>query len=416
MKRLVLYTKQYPFGHQETYVHNEIPYLLNAFDEIVIVPYDAFQTAGQESRLLAEWDAVRLVAVNDLTRAMGKRDKIKRELRAWWWWMGEIVRGRDKRRHLRAWKMCLTRLRLCETQAAVLSDLMQAEGWNAHNTVFYNYWLHFGVIISRHLRRRHPFRVVARAHSLDMYHKDWVFGHLFLPYETLKLRTADAVYSASGHGLKHFQRTFPRMKDKFAFRALGVWNRGTGGTARNAVFTLVSATGIGSIKRLDRIPEILSMLEGPVRWIHFGGGREEGIRELQAAIDEYGVADRVELRGPTPNEEVLRFYREETPDLYLNVSLAETIPVAVMEPMSFGIPVVATAVYGTPEILTEGNGLLIPVDFDSRELADAINGLRRDPDRLRQMGHHARQTFLERFDADKNLKQFSQELSGLITP
>ena len=59
-------------------------------------------------------------------------------------------------------------------------------------------------------------------------------------------------------------------------------------------------------------------------------------------------------------------------DLFLNVSEYEGVPVSVMEAQSFGIPVIATAVGGTPEIVNEENGFLLPENPSQDEIASAI--------------------------------------------
>lgn len=76
-------------------------------------------------------------------------------------------------------------------------------------------------------------------------------------------------------------------------------------------------------------------------------------------------------------------------DIFVLASWNEGLPVTVMEALTLGIPVVATAVGGTPEILTSGvEGLLVPPGRPD-ELAKAIDVLAGDPDRRRQMAEAA---------------------------
>ena len=58
--------------------------------------------------------------------------------------------------------------------------------------------------------------------------------------------------------------------------------------------------------------------------------------------------------------------------MFINVSSTEGIPVSIMEAMSFGIPVIATAVGGTPEIVNNENGYLLSKDPSAKELAEVI--------------------------------------------
>jgi glycosyltransferase involved in cell wall biosynthesis len=84
-------------------------------------------------------------------------------------------------------------------------------------------------------------------------------------------------------------------------------------------------------------------------------------------------------------------------DLFVLPSLWEGMPLALIEALAAGLPVLATAVAGTPEVVTsEHTGLLVPPG-DAGALAEGIRRLLRDPDlraRLATAGQaHARREF-----------------------
>lgn len=76
-------------------------------------------------------------------------------------------------------------------------------------------------------------------------------------------------------------------------------------------------------------------------------------------------------------------------DLVVLPSLTEGMSNAVMEAMAAGRPVVATAVGGTPELLADGRGVLVP-PRDPVALADAVAGVLTDPARAAEMSRAAR--------------------------
>jgi glycosyltransferase involved in cell wall biosynthesis len=103
----------------------------------------------------------------------------------------------------------------------------------------------------------------------------------------------------------------------------------------------------------------------PVRFVTAGQGQlHDEITELQRQSE---LGDRFVMLG----------YRDDTTrliaaaDLFVLASHHEGLPVTVMEALTLGVPVVATAVGGLPEVVDDGNGILVPPG-DSAALADAI--------------------------------------------
>jgi glycosyltransferase involved in cell wall biosynthesis len=88
-------------------------------------------------------------------------------------------------------------------------------------------------------------------------------------------------------------------------------------------------------------------------------------------------------------------------DIFVSSSRDEVFPVTILEAMSLGKPVIATAVGGVPEMLREGvDGLVVPAE-DSAALAAAIERLVDGAERRQAMGCAARQRFFECFTIDR---------------
>lgn len=87
-------------------------------------------------------------------------------------------------------------------------------------------------------------------------------------------------------------------------------------------------------------------------------------------------------------------------DLFVLPSAAEGLPVSLLEAMACGLPAVATAVGGTPEVLVHGKtGFLIPPD-DLLSLQTAINNLFSDSQLRTQMGALGREVVVSNFSLD----------------
>jgi glycosyltransferase involved in cell wall biosynthesis len=122
-----------------------------------------------------------------------------------------------------------------------------------------------------------------------------------------------------------------------------------------------------------------------------GEGRERDA--LLAQRDALGLAGRVHVVGYWPDlVEALAAL-----DVFVLPSLMEGHPLAVLEAMAAGKPVVATRVGGNEEAVeTEVTGLLVP-PADPSALADAILALLADPERSARMGAAGRRSVESRF-------------------
>ena len=113
-------------------------------------------------------------------------------------------------------------------------------------------------------------------------------------------------------------------------------------------------------------------VQRPVKWSHIGDGDERSI--IEQVLERVGDNVGVSLLGQLPHESVIDWLRENEVDVFVNVSTTEGVPVSIMEAFSFGIPVIATNVGGTREIVDDSCGVLLSADFTSQELGEVLEG------------------------------------------
>jgi glycosyltransferase involved in cell wall biosynthesis len=141
---------------------------------------------------------------------------------------------------------------------------------------------------------------------------------------------------------------------------------------------------------IESTPAILAQLP-KARVVIVGEGRER--TRLQRLVGELGVSDHIFFLGErldVPN--LLRQF-----DIFVFPSLREGMPNALLEAMAIGLPVVASAVGGILEVVSDGvNGLLVP-PASPMSLADATVRLWCDVGLRKDLGAAARQHIAEKF-------------------
>lgn len=159
---------------------------------------------------------------------------------------------------------------------------------------------------------------------------------------------------------------------------------------------------LGTVARLDPVKNQKMMLEAFARVLEsyplarlviVGDGPE--LSSLKDAVNRLGIDRETVFTGfsETPAE-YLGFM-----DVFLLSSDTEGTSMTLLEAMSLGLPVVATAAGGTPEIVTDGvTGFVTPTG-DATSFAIAIENILSDRERASELGRQGYQRFLERFSA-----------------
>ena len=120
-----------------------------------------------------------------------------------------------------------------------------------------------------------------------------------------------------------------------------------------------------------------------------------GAPPADVALQAEALGGAVEFPGFVRGADKVRRLQEAA--LLVLPSYAEGLPVAVLEAMAAGLPVVTTPVGGMPDIFRDGvNGLLTPPG-DVPALANALSRLLGDAELRQTMGRHNRQQALEEF-------------------
>lgn len=175
---------------------------------------------------------------------------------------------------------------------------------------------------------------------------------------------------------------------------------------------------IGAVGRLDPVKDLRTLLLAfaelavslpHARLVLIGGGPER--RTIEDAVARADFRDQVTMTGHRTD------VRELLPglDIYVNSSIFEGISLTILEAMAAGLPVVATRVGGTPEVVLDGSsGFLVP-SREPRAIAAALRSCAADRARARAMGAAGRQRVIEEFSIDRMVRRYAaiyDELGG----
>jgi glycosyltransferase involved in cell wall biosynthesis len=184
-------------------------------------------------------------------------------------------------------------------------------------------------------------------------------------------------------------------------------------------FRIVSVASLQPYKGLVHLIRAAALLRS--RGLDFecriiGQGRLRA--SLEREIQTLGLEDRVQLVGPLPRDAVADQLRNAhlfvLPSVVEPNGKMEGIPVAAMEAMASGRPVVATQISGVSELVRpEETGLLVePSDPDA--LADAIERIARDPELAARLARNARRLVEQEFDLRANVAQLERYMAEAL--
>lgn len=172
--------------------------------------------------------------------------------------------------------------------------------------------------------------------------------------------------------------------------------------APNGEKVLMHASNFRPVKRTQDVIRMFALVRErvPARLVLIGDGPDMWKTEQEVA--ELGLSDHVRFLGEQDQLEPLF----ACADLFLLPSEQESFGLTALEAMNCGVPVVATATGGLPELIDhEETGYLLPVG-DTEGMAEAALQLLLDPDRHEQFGTMARECAVKRFRASEIIPQY----------
>lgn len=273
------------------------------------------------------------------------------------------------------------------------------------------------------IKRKAPqIPVFSFAHAFEV--KTQVNPYVYLSYNLSKHLACTRINFISTTVMEQYKRKMSKYYlDNISLNNLCVGYLGSKKSSKkmslsstDGTLRVLSCSSAVTLKRMEKIVDVLSLVDKvEIKWTHIGDGPLLKKIQIEAEKKLENKANiKFEFLGHFENERVHKFYSEQPVDVFINLSDSEGLPVSIMESMSYGIPVIATDVGGTREIVNEKTGFLIPKDFQPQKVAEIITNFSLLSKEEKQKYREAAYEMWEsKFDGEKNSLKMLGELHNM---
>lgn len=411
-KNIFLFTYTYPYGDGEQFIETELVHLKRQFGHVILVPS---KIEGSRRPMPTPVEVDLSLAKNGLKAGvLAKSAALSLSSRVL---LEEISQRPVSVMHRKSFiAICSYLYWAIKSRDWVLSYISDND-IDINDSIFYTYWLGevtMGLVLAK--GKNSQIKVVSRVHGADLYEERHI--PQYLPFRTFIFKNIDNIFTISENGRSYLRARFNGLSDKFILSRLGVDDPSDEASpSEDGKFRILSCSFISPVKRLGLLIEGIREFgerhpDTSVEWQHIGDGPgrsslEEAASRLPQSI-EYGFL------GTLAHQDVVDYYRTHPIDVFINVSEMEGLPVSIMEAQSFGVPVIATAVGGTPEIVTEDNGILLPSNPSPDDISRALESFTSDRTLMMAKRKQSRLNWRLNYDSKSNYVKFCKYLQEIL--
>lgn len=403
-KVLFLFTTSYPYGNFEQNLNIEAEFLSRHFEKVYVF---SIHQGPSHRPMPANFQ---VVDINKQT-VFNKMDFAFHLFGFKWICFREMTTTPFSRSYYFTHLMiCLQKLFNAYSIAKSLDKLISNEKLEQKEIHFYSYWFYHWPLVFAFFKRNGTrlVNVVSRGQMADMYQEPYDFA--LNPFHYFKLSRIDRFFSTSEHGANYLKKKFPKFEKKISVSRSGISTAGLNPFPNVDEFTIVTCSTLQRRKRIYLMPEILKRIKFKVKWVHFGDGPE--MIDLKIEISKLPVNVNVELKGFVENKGLFLYYEKFPINVFLNLSTEEGLPFSIIEAIAFGIPIIATDVFGTPEVCTNETGILLPKDLDVELVANTLVRFRESEMNTISFRKKVKTFWDMEYNSDKNYVNFIERAFG----
>ncbi|PJE48059.1 MAG: hypothetical protein CUR34_00835 [Sediminibacterium sp.] len=389
MRNLYIFTRSFPFSDDEPFLDNQLSVLANFYQSIIIIP---LMFSKENNKVLpANCFAYDPIIKTKSQLYWGGIFSIKSFPMYFWDITKNFIFFNFSKIKLALISFFFTNNIIHSKQLKkIISDSNEMD-------VFFFYW-------GKGFANLLPFissiktKKVVQFHGDDLYH----YRHEgYIPIQEFIIKNADIVTCISNDGKRYLGKYYPKFDSKIIVNYLGTRDFGESKKSNDGIFRILSCSSVIPLKRVHLIFEAIQTIYFlNIEWTHIGDGVE--FDELKKKVKLNKSDNKIILLGNLTNPEVISYYKNEMVDLFINVSEFEGLPVSIMEAISFNVPVIATNVGGSSEIVNPLTGILIGPNPTIVELAEAIvkaKNINLSPRKFWELNFNAERNCVKLFDS-----------------
>lgn len=361
---LYYFTNAYPFGMGESWKKNELEVFSKYFSKIVVVPF-SYDGNTNPKRLPENASAVSPVSESRtgypaIFRAIFFSSIFREAIREFF--SEKVFLSVARAKEFIGTLFLIGRLYNHE----IFRELRKHRDKSVTLYFFWGTGLSYSLVF---LKKENFRRIVVRFHGIDLYAERHI--SLYIPFRNRQLKQLDLAAPISESGKRYLLTTRKDIAFDCDVYRLGCVSVGRAHQSSDGIFRIATCSTIIPLKRLDLVAKALAHVHFPVHWLHIGDGPLR--TELDSLVEKLPANISVTFAGKVDPDRLLDYYAGKPIDLFINVSQSEGVPVSIMEAFSAGIPVMATNVGGTPEIVNPEVGVLLSPDVTSHQLAEEMS-------------------------------------------
>ena len=403
MKTLYFFTHSYPYGLGEDWKKDELNEFVKYFDKIIIIPFsdDGNPIPKKVPNKVKVEKPLNLKSIYLKPKVFFKL--LNPRL---FFYLSDFFYKKVflKKSRLKRWLS--TALQIEELiKHPTIKNVMQICD---NSTVLYFYWGRESCDFVNFVNKKCFHKIVVRMHRYDLFEDE---NENYIPFRKKLLDNITDAAPSSEKGKVHLKSLYPKAKAKIETQRCGTVSIGKSKKSTDNIFRIVTCSYMVPVKRLDIITDALKNMKERIEWTHIGDGPL--MEDIKKQTFNFPENLKVKFLGMLKTNEVKEYYINNPVDLFLNVSESEGVPFSIMEALAAGIPVFATNVGGTGEIIDDSVGKILPKELTSDYLSKEISMfIAKSSDEIDKIRINAFKRYSNLCDATVLANEFSKFLIG----